>query len=528
MSRFDALPQTLDYRPDGMNMWDTWCIEHEGKIHLLHLQTLAHETKRPKEDANWLGHAISSDGLYWEEQPQPFGPNTPGTRDDLQPWTGCLFTHAGTYYLYYTMRSSIDATCGQHIGLATSRDMKTWERHPNNPIISPDPKWYISHERPLPPTVVDPAKPGEKRDVVDCRDLVIARDPKGKGFWGFYAARTWAEESAEQSVIACVHSDDLIHWTHRPPAFAPRKYNCIEVPDVYQINGRWYLTCLTGNHYGSRRIFSDANVTKGTIFAVSDRPEGPYKEIEYDNVILGGNGWSAGYSLRTVMFQNERLAFYTQQYPEDQTATISPPMRLRASADGRLRLAYSPRVQGWRDRQIISPSDPPAIASQPVNHPQWSGKGGRWLMDDSKYLGQSHTNYQIADLGIGAPSMEVEATVKLLDGAGAGLVLRHGSEPHWVTGDFVFAIDAADQRVYAGRAAEFEEVYARSFLVERGRAYHVRLCARGPRVEMFIDDDLYVQFTMKKPYPLNRTLGLFVDHGRAEISGVSAWALKTV
>jgi len=525
MERLDALPPTLNYRPNGMNMWDTWCIEHQEKIHLFHLQTLAHETKRPREDANWLGHAVSADGIHWEEQPQAFGPNTPGTRDDLQPWTGCVYENAGKFYLYYTMRSSIDGSQGQHMGLATSTDLMHWERYAGNPVISPDPKWYISHDESLPPTTLDPAKPEQKVGVVDCRDLVIVRDPAGKGFWGFYAARIWAEESAEQSVIACVHSDDLLHWTHRPPIFAPRKYNCIEVPDVYQINGRWYLTCLTGNHYGSRGIYSDPNVTKGTIYATSARLEGPYKEIDGDNVILGSTGPSAGYSLRSVMVAGERLAFYTEQHPEDQTATISPPMRLRATTDGRLRLAYSPRVQGWRKGQLLSPDSPLSIASHPVNHPQWSGKNGRWMLDGKIYLGMSHSNYQIADLGIGAENMEIEATVKLLDGTGAGLVLRHGAEPHWVLHDFVFALDAGEQRVYAARAQEFEEVYARAFLVERGRAYHIRICARGPRVEFFIDDDLYIQFTMRKPYPVKRTIGLFVDHGRAEISKLSAWEL---
>ena len=33
------------YTPDGMNMWDSWFIEKEDKVHMFHLQTLAAGSK---------------------------------------------------------------------------------------------------------------------------------------------------------------------------------------------------------------------------------------------------------------------------------------------------------------------------------------------------------------------------------------------------------------------------------------------------------------------------------------------------
>ncbi len=61
------------------------------------------------------------------------------------------------------------------------------------------------------------------------------------------------------------------------------------MPDVYQIDGTWYLTCLTGNRYGNRGFFSDPTVVLGTIYAVAERAEGPYHMHPDDNVLLGAD-----------------------------------------------------------------------------------------------------------------------------------------------------------------------------------------------------------------------------------------------
>ncbi len=34
------------YKPDGMSMWDTWCVEHDGVAHMYYLQF--HEPGSPR------------------------------------------------------------------------------------------------------------------------------------------------------------------------------------------------------------------------------------------------------------------------------------------------------------------------------------------------------------------------------------------------------------------------------------------------------------------------------------------------
>jgi beta-fructofuranosidase len=162
----------LGYKPQGMEMWDAWCIEHEDKLHMLHLQFLSPDSSRSQWEAHCLGHAISDDLLHWEEQELALAPGEAGSLDDLQPWTGCMYKHEDIFYLYYTMRSSRNDAKEQHIGLATSVDMKTWHKYPGNPVISPDPRWYVDRDQPLP------------GGVVDCRDLVILESPDGEGWYG--------------------------------------------------------------------------------------------------------------------------------------------------------------------------------------------------------------------------------------------------------------------------------------------------------------------------------------------------------
>ena len=60
------------------------------------------------------------------------------------------------------------------------------------------------------------------------------------------------------------------------------------MPEVFFLDGRWYMICLTSTGHGNRGGFSEPNVTRGTIYAMAERPERPYQEIEDDNVLMVG------------------------------------------------------------------------------------------------------------------------------------------------------------------------------------------------------------------------------------------------
>lgn len=504
----------LTYNPDGMSMWDTWCIEHDGAVHAFYLQRLSPDSKRNQPDEDWIGHAVTRDLIHWEERGLALSPGEPGSLDDMQPWTGCVYKCGNKFHMYYTMRSTRDGGAGQHIGLAISDDLDTWVRYPGNPIISPDPRWYVSHDNPL------------FRGTVDCRDLIIVEHPDGGKWLGYYAARIPAGEMAESAVIALVQSTDLIHWEHLPPAFAPEKYACIEVPDVFHLDGRWYMTCLSGNGYGNRGMYTDPHITSATIYASADNPEGPFVELDDDNVLIGGNP-TTGYSCRSLIFKGDRYLLYTEPSMTSGIAfsTLSPPNYLRAMPDGRLRACYSDRTQGWRKKALIEAGSLPEISIQPYPHAAWALRAGNWEIRNGAYYGESRTGWQIADIIDAELNIEMEATIRLEEGAACGLAYRLNKSYDFTGPAMVFGIDAIEQTVFAANLTDFTFNGKRSFPVETGRDYHIRLCIRRPRIEIYIDDVLILQTAAVFADASASALGLFIDRGSAVIKNVRAFSL---
>jgi beta-fructofuranosidase len=490
-------------------MWDAWYLEHRGQAHMFHLQTFLPEQHRHR-DENTIGHAVSGDLIHWVERPSALGPNASGTLDDLMPWTGCVTEYAGRFYLYYTMRSSTSQARRQRIGLALSDDLEHWERYAGNPVITPDPRWYVSHEHPL------------ACGLVDCRDLVVVPDPKGDGWLGFYAAMQHSEELAEGAVIALVRSPDLLHWESLPPAFAPRKYSVVEVPDVFPLDGRWYMTCLTGHVYGNRGIFCDPYVTHGTIYAVADRAEGPYREIEGDNTLVGGDA-TCGYSCRSIVFEGERHVLYIEPVP-DSPALLSPPFRACATAGGQLRLAYSSRMQAWRGRRLLAVGEVTPIAGMPAE-PNWSQPTGRWQVDGRAYRGECRTGWQEADLGVGAANVEIEARISVQDSFAAGLVWRPDSTAAHYWGDLAILLEPGTGTVRAARLPVFGDPYIRRCPLEAGQTYHMRVCLRDQRCEVFVNDFLYLQFAVARPSSARPSIGCLVDRGRAVVEDLAIYEL---
>jgi beta-fructofuranosidase len=497
-------PAVFGYQPNGMLMWDSWFVEDHGQVHMFHLQRLAPGSKRSALEADHIGHAVSRDLIHWTEQPLTVGPGEAGGLDDMQPWTGCAVAREGTFHLFYTMRSSRENARCQRIGLATSRDLVHWSGHSQNPLIRPDARWYVHEGKP------------EPENKVGCRDLIVVRDPGTDGWLGFYAATAPAEEEAEGACIAAVRSRDLIHWGHLPPVFQPKRYGEVEVPDVFPLGGKWWMTCLTSHGHGNRGGFADPHVVRGTIYATADRPEGPYREPTGDNILLGGDDTS-GISVRSVEFEAKRYAFFTEG------SRLSPPMEMCATRDGRLQLMWSERQNAWRGASLLGAAPPTPVALR--THGTGAIGGGRWeLTPAGTYRGVARTGWQVGDLKVGATNMEVEASLTLASGVAAGLVVRADRQSPHASGDFVIGLDAKDRCAFATRLPMFFPTNRRAFPVEHGRAYRLRLYVRDDRYELFVDDALVLHGAF--PGAFRRTdasVGLLVDRGEAVIQRLAIY-----
>ena len=89
-----------------------------------------------------VGHAVSTDLLAWTLLPDALRPGPVGSWDDLAIWTGSIICADGRWHMLYTGVSRAENGRVQRIGLATSTDLVNWEKHPANPLIEADPRWY--------------------------------------------------------------------------------------------------------------------------------------------------------------------------------------------------------------------------------------------------------------------------------------------------------------------------------------------------------------------------------------------------
>lgn len=491
----------MNYSPAHMYVWDPWCMAAPGGVHLYHLQTARDETGQRHE--NHLGHAFSADLIHWEEHSPVLGTNRERGDDDMAPWTGSAVWHEGQAYLFYTMRGSATKGGSQAVGLATSADGSNFIRYSGNPVIIPDPQRYATLENPVPGTR-------------DCRDFHVIKAPDRPGWYGYFATRRPANDLLRTSIIAGAYSDDLIHWKQFPaPVFAPDNCGCIEVPNVFKIGDLWYITCLTGLFYGAFTSFSDESIYNGTIYAVSDSPRGPFRQLK-DNVLLGARTAACPLALHHLIFDGEDYLLYTDREKHNHTdggnpvhGTLATPKLLARDGDS-LIVRYSPKVE------LLARHELPLDYDYLRNHAVWKDWGHIWKrppVDAQIKEGciqlSNPANFSILPLNIALESFILESEITIRDAVAAGFVLRM-TEP-W-NADFV-RVDSEFRgiRYIEYSAAEFLET--RHAVIPTNRAFHLKVVVRREHTEIYLDDRLLTSFARYRG--LGGGLGLFVDRGTA-------------
>jgi hypothetical protein len=184
---------------------------------------------------------------------------------------------------------------------------------------------------------------------------------------------------------------------------------------------------------------------------------------------------------------------------------------------------WNARQNAWRGQSLLPAKLPPPVDL--LTHHTGGVTAGKWeLAAGGSYRGRSRTGWQVADLGFGAADMEVEATVTLESGIAAGLVLRANRSAPAPKGDFVFALDAKDGCVFGASLVMFSPMGRRQFKVERNRAYHLRLCARGDRYQLYVDDELILHGGFPREFVRTQPgFGLFVDRGETVIEKLAVY-----
>jgi beta-fructofuranosidase len=504
----------MNYHPAGMYVWDTWYFSDQDTVHCIHLQQPRDNI--PPGIANGeldrergaLGHAVSDDLISWKTLPTALYRSEPGQLDDLDLWTGSVVKKDNTFYLFYTARCSREKGTVQRIFLAISSDAIHWERWGYNPVISPDSTWYHGeknpryHTRALWPTV-------------DCRDLCVVKDPQSDWYYGYFAARRPASETARTAVIGLARSRNLSEWEQLPPCFTPDRYACVETPDVFELDGLWYLLVLTGNGYGQRNRTAEANLGgPATVFAVAEKPEGPF--VEPENNVLIGSERRQTFCARTVEFKGERYLLSTQaeEVSGSPWGTISFPKKLSVNKDGKLALCFADNfMNAYIENQFSGFANVPR-----VNNPERYGNIGDWNIADDGLRGTCRSDYSLYVLRHESRNILCEVTINPEGCRSSGIVLRLNSSSLY-QGAYFILLDYEEQQVVFYKGGEFERFEGRKWSLLKDGKTRLKVLSVDATFEVYVDNLLVLQLH-HPDYKFGRA-GLFVEQGSAMFSDFS-------
>jgi beta-fructofuranosidase len=259
-------------------LWDFWLAQDGPDYHLFYLQ--APRSLEKPELRHWnvsIGHAVSQDLRDWQVLPDALHPSPASTEawDNYTTWTGSIIRHEGLWVLLYTGGNRAERGLVQRIGLATSTDLIRWQKHRANPLLSADPRWYelldlnLWHEQAW-------------------RDPWVFQHPETGGFHVFITARCKDGPADGRGVMGHAQSSDLIHWEVLPPVTEPGDFGHLEVPQLVEIQGQYYLlfSAQASAHSVLRNQRTSLQPVTGTHYLIAEDPLGPFR-FSSDEFLVG-------------------------------------------------------------------------------------------------------------------------------------------------------------------------------------------------------------------------------------------------
>ena len=306
-------------------VWDFWFARDGADYHLFYLK--APRALGDPELRHWnvcIGHSVSQDLIDWHTLPDAIQPAAQDSDawDNYTTWTGCVVQHEDLWYLFYTGTCRAEKGLIQRIGLATSPDLIRWEKHPANPLIEADPRWYEQLDRQL------------------WHDQAW-RDPwvfQHEGiFHALITGRANDGPRDQRGVIAHARSTDLIRWEVLPPLAQPGAFGQMEVPQLVAIEDGYYLIFSCDAEHVSRGHQERFGARTGTYYLYADSPLGPYRPLS-DQLLLGDEA-GRFYSGKLVQGPDRQwylMAFKNLSPNGDFIGELSDPMPVQITRNGRL------------------------------------------------------------------------------------------------------------------------------------------------------------------------------------------------
>jgi beta-fructofuranosidase len=254
------------YTHEGHRMGDAWyhVDDDEGSVHMFYLAWPTNGRGQV-----FVGHAVSRDLVRWERLSSALEPGPPGSWDDLKLCTGSVIRRDGRYWLAYAATNTSDSSTEepfrvQRAGMAVSDDLVVWHKLPENPLTQARPPHYEEMS-------------SGQRKMVHWRDPFLLDD--GEAVCQFVCARRGDGDVTKRGTVALTKSTDMRTWEILPPVEHERIAEEMEVPQVYRINGRWYLVFCTLGRFltpSFSRRFQGAIPDRSNFSMVGSSPFGPF------------------------------------------------------------------------------------------------------------------------------------------------------------------------------------------------------------------------------------------------------------
>ena len=212
-SPFDSKTQ-LHFRPDNGIFGGPMPYFWKGEYHVFYL------------GRGGRRHIVSQNLVNWKELPIALPIGAPGEPDSSSCNAGSIIERNGTFHIFYLGRNKKDGKTIGTVCHSTSQDLIHWKKDPTNPIITPDYEKYVFGAT---------------------KDPYVFWNEQDQRYWMLIADRLREAPTSRKGVLAMAVSPNLEHWERRDePFWAPDTSTSeFEVPDLFQWNGRWYLTFST-------------------------------------------------------------------------------------------------------------------------------------------------------------------------------------------------------------------------------------------------------------------------------------------
>lgn len=485
------------YRPVvTRKLWDTWLFPWEGQFHLFFLET-------QETNLDHVGRAVSDDLVHWKTLPSI---RTKGEKGEWNHWgtlAGMVVPHDGRFYMF--VGSIPDQQ--EVVGMWVSDDLEHWVPHPGNPVLYPAGPHYLTDRARAPYW------------PVDWRDPHIFWREEDQHYHAILCARLpqWSHEDTG-AALAHVRSRDLIHWEHLPPLATPgRRFFNTEVPDLFELNGRYYLTFNTSSLAGIKINTPHREEVTGAFYMVAPSFEGPFRLPDDPLLIGAGYAKQCAYSARTIPYEGGRLLYH--HVGGERPAWAAPKM-VRAEDDGTLWLEYMPVLEKL-ETEVVCGSIKDIPSSESADLGCWKRSGNR-LVGTAIAMG---TSYKVA---CDAADLHFQCRVSVSSAACAGVVLRGDPDKQGVA----ILLDFEHQRIQIGPAkgpqvmkgsvgafASWHYAFLDTCLCRlvRGKLYHLRCFARDEHFEVYLDGR-WIFTTVMTDAPKRGNVELCVERGEAEFT----------